>query len=53
MKFKNSKFWNKTNFLSICLFPFSLITLTFNILKSHFVTENRFNIPIICVEISL
>ena len=49
MKFKKPKFWNKTNFLSICLFPFSLITLTFNILKAHFVNENRFNIPIICV----
>ena len=49
MKFKKPKFWNSINFLSIILLPFSLLTLVFNIFKSQVVTENRFNIPIICV----
>ena len=49
MKFKKPKFWNSVNFLSIILLPFSLLTLVFNIFKSQVVTENRFNIPIICV----
>ena len=49
MKFKKPKFWNSINFLSIILLPFSLLTLIFNIFKSQVITENRFNIPIICV----
>ncbi len=49
MKFKKPKFWNNINFLSIILVPFSLFTLIFNIFKSQVITENRFNIPIICV----
>ncbi len=49
MKFKKPKFWNNINFFSICLFPLSLITFTFNIFKSYVTTEHRFNIPIICV----
>tara|TARA_A100001011_G_scaffold198408_1_gene206715 strand:+ start:4789 stop:5715 length:927 start_codon:yes stop_codon:yes gene_type:complete len=49
MKFKKPKFWNNINFLSVILLPFSLFTLIFNILKSQVITENRFNIPIICV----
>ena len=49
MKFKKPKFWNSVNFLSIILLPFSLLTLVFNIFKSQVITENRFNIPIICV----
>jgi len=49
MKFKKPKFWNNINFLSICLLPFSLITLIFNHLKSHFTTRYKFKIPIICV----
>ena len=49
MKFKKPKFWNSINFLSIILLPFSLLTLVFNIFKSQVITENRFNIPIICV----
>ena len=49
MKFKKPKFWNNINFLSVILLPFSLFTLIFNILKSQVITENRFNIPIICI----
>ena len=49
MKFKKPKFWNSINFLSVILLPFSLLTLVFNIFKSQVITENRFNIPIICV----
>ncbi len=49
MKFKKPKFWNNINFLSICLLPFSLITLVFNIFKLQLITGHRFNIPIICV----
>ena len=49
MKFKKPKFWNSINFLSVILLPFSLLTLVFNIFKSQVITENRFNIPTICV----
>ena len=49
MKFKKPKFWNNINFLSLCLLPFSLITIVFNLIKSKVITEQRFNIPIICV----
>ena len=49
MKFKKPKFWNSINFLSICFTSIYLLTLVFNIFKSQVITENRFNIPIICV----
>ena len=49
MRLKKPKFWNSINFLSICLWPLSLITVIFNILKTHIITGFRFNIPVICV----
>ncbi len=49
MKFKKPTFWNNINFLSIFLLPLSFITFIFNNFKSQIVTEQRFNVPIICV----
>ena len=49
MKLKKPKFWDNINFLSVCLLPLSLITIVFNFIKSKVITEQRFNIPIICV----
>ncbi|MDC3152235.1 tetraacyldisaccharide 4'-kinase [Pelagibacteraceae bacterium] len=49
MIFKKPNFWNNINFFSIFLLPFSLITLVYNLLKTFFITPNKFNIPIICV----
>ena len=49
MKFKKPKFWNDINFLSICLFPLCLVTIIFNIFKTHFIKGFRSNIPVICV----
>ena len=49
MKFKKPKFWNNINLFSICLFPLSLITFTFNILKSYLITEYRPRVPVVCV----
>ena len=49
MKFKKPKFWNDINFLSIFLFPLSLITIIFNIFKTYIISGFRSNIPVICV----
>ena len=49
MKFKKPKFWNDINFLSICLFPLSLVTIIINILKTHFIKGIKSDIPVICV----
>ena len=49
MKLKKPKFWNSINFLSICLLPLSLITIIFNILKTHIIKGFRSNVPVICV----
>ena len=44
------KFWDKKiNFLSIILFPISLIYLTINLLRKKLYKVNSFKIPIICV----
>ena len=50
MKIKKPKFWDrsKLNYLSILLFPLSLITLLFNFLKS-FSKKKKFKIKTICV----
>ena len=49
MKLKKPKFWNDINFLSIFLFPLCLVTIVFNIFKTHFIKGFRSNIPVICV----
>ena len=49
MKFKKPSFWNNINFFSICLFPLSFITFLYNVFKSQLITEQTFNVPIICV----
>ena len=49
MIIKKPNFWKNINFFSLILLPFSLITLCVNFLKSIFVKEKSFNIPIICV----
>ena len=49
MKYKKPKFWKDINFLSICLLPFSLLTLLFNNLKLYFISTYKFKVPIICV----
>ncbi len=49
MIIKKPNFWKNINFFSLILLPFSLITLCINYLKSIFIKEKSFNIPIICV----
>ncbi|MDA9180734.1 tetraacyldisaccharide 4'-kinase [Pelagibacteraceae bacterium] len=50
MKLNKPKFWDtKISFISILLFPISLIVLIFIFLKKKFTKTIRFNIPIICV----
>ena len=49
MIIKKPNFWKNINFFSLILLPFSLITLCVNFLKSIFIEEKSFNIPIICV----
>ena len=49
MKYKKPKFWKDINFLSICLLPFSLLTLLYNNLKLYFISTYKFKVPIICV----
>ena len=49
MKYIKPKFWKDINFLSICLLPFSLLTLVFNSLKLYFISKYKFKVPIICV----
>ena len=49
MMFKKPKFWKNKNLLSTLLLPLSLLTLIYNNLKAFIITEQRSNIPIICV----
>jgi tetraacyldisaccharide 4'-kinase len=50
MKLIKPKFWdNKINFISIFLFPLSLIFLFIIFLKKILTTVHKFKIPIICV----
>ena len=50
MKLNKPKFWDtKNSFLSILLFPISLIILLFIFFKKRFTKTIEFNIPIICV----
>ena len=50
MKLHKPKFWDKKNsFLSILLFPISLITLFIIFFKKKFTKTIEFNIPIICI----
>ena len=48
MYFKKPKFWKTTNFLSILLLPFSLITLIISEFK-NFLPKKNFKIKTICV----
>ena len=50
MKFNKPKFWDKkSSFISIVLFPLTLITLIINIIKKKITITKKFNVPIICV----
>ena len=48
MKFNKPLFWNEINFISILLYPLSLITLLINIIKKNSYKKN-FKIKSICV----
>ena len=48
MKFNKPLFWNEINFISILLYPLSLITLLINIIKKISYKKN-FKIKSICV----
>ena len=50
MKLNKPKFWDlKISFLSILLFPVSLIVLVFISIKKKITKSINFNIPIICI----
>ena len=50
MKLNKPKFWdNKKSFISILLFPLSLVVLLFIYLKKKITKTVKFNTPIICV----
>ncbi len=51
MKLIKPKFWDKKekNFISLLLFPISLITLLIVFFKKHLSKKIKFNIPVICV----
>ena len=50
MRLNKPKFWDtKNNFISILLFPLSLIVLLFIYVKRKITKSIKFNIPIICV----
>ena len=50
MRLNKPKFWDtKNNFISILLFPLSLIVLLFIYVKKKITKVIKFNIPIICV----
>ncbi len=49
MKLYKPKFWNEKNFLSIILFPISLIVQLFALIKQKSVKSLNFNIPVICL----
>ena len=49
MKYKKPKFWEDINLLSLCLLPFSILTLIFNYIKPFIIAEQKFRTPVICV----
>jgi tetraacyldisaccharide 4'-kinase len=50
MKLNKPKFWdNKQSFISLLLFPFSLIVLVVIFTKKKIIKSKKFNIPVICV----
>ena len=51
MNFKKPKFWDDSglSFLSIILYPFSIIFLLNSLLIRFFKNEKKFPIPIVCV----
>ena len=48
MIFMKPKFWQTKNFISLLLFPFTLITFIINFLKK-FNIKNHFKIKTICI----
>ena len=51
MNFLKPKFWDKKqiSFISILLFPISLIIKLVNTFKPYFIKTNQYSIPVICV----
>ena len=49
MKLYKPKFWNHKNFISLSLFPVSLIIQLVILLKKKFTKVSSFKIPIICI----
>ncbi len=49
MKFHKPKFWEYRNFISLSLFPLSLITQLIIFLKKKLTKVSNFKIPIVCV----
>ena len=50
MKLNKPKFWDtKKSFISILLFPLSLIVIIVIFFKKNFIKALTFNIPIICI----
>ena len=51
MKFLKPRFWDQSqiSFLSVLLFPFSILVIFFNYIKLFTIKSNKFPIPIICV----
>ena len=49
MKLYKPKFWNHKNFISLSLFPVSLIIQLVIILKKKFTKVSSFKIPIVCI----
>ena len=50
MILRKPKFWNKRkNFISIILFPLTLIILILNFFREKFITSKEFDIPVICI----
>ena len=49
MILRKPKFWKKKNFISIILFPLTLIILILNFFREKFITSKEFDIPVICI----
>ena len=49
MKLYKPKFWNHKNFISLSLFPLSLITQLMIFIKKKFTKVSNFKIPIVCI----
>ena len=49
MKLYKPKFWDQKNFISLSLFPVSLIIQCVILLKKKFTKVSSFKIPIVCI----